>query len=328
LSALDPGASYIFRKISDFPSLISLPSFGRANALLDGMLKLRTASWRSTLKTKHSHRIYAPNQFKHLMRSRHARRFSLAVFASLVLVTFCVAQRGGSQPSAITSLVPAPAHISKTIYVSDFDLDARNFKQDKGGVTGKGYLVPAPPKNLPSLRRKRKDSATESSQLVQLMSESLVADLLKAGFTARRLLPSDARPGDGLLVSGEITALDEGNQMRRALFGFGSGKAKMELRVTMADISSTDLHLYDTLEQKRSGRAPGAAIALNPYLGAASFVAKFAMTKNAPEKMVKKTASQIAMELTRQLNTDSLANSDRATDDHLGSAASLDHFKF
>lgn len=238
-----------------------------------------------------------------------------------------MAQGGQPHQSAITPLPPR-AHISKTIYVSDFDLDARNFKQDKGGVTGKGYLVPAPPKNVPSLRRKRKDSATESSQLVQLMSESLVADLLKAGFAARRLLPNDARPADGLLVSGEITALDEGNQMRRALFGFGSGKAKMELRVTMADISSTELHLYDTLDQKRSGRAPGAAIAMNPYLGAASFVAKFAMTKNAPERMVKKTASQIATELTRQLNTDSLATSDRAGDDQLGSAASLDHFKF
>jgi hypothetical protein len=31
------------------------------------------------------------------------------------------------------------------------------------------------------------------------------------------------------------------------------------------------------------------------------------MTKNAPEKMVKQTASKIATELTKQLNADSLA---------------------
>lgn len=34
---------------------------------------------------------------------------------------------------------------------------------------------------------------------------------------------------------------------------------------------------------------------------------KFGLTKNAPEKMVKQTASKVAMELTEQLNTASLA---------------------
>ena len=46
-------------------------------------------------------------------------------------------------------------------------------------------------------------------------------------------------------------------------------------------------------------------MALNPYVGAASCVAKFVMTKNDPEKMVKKIASKIAEELTKQLNYDS-----------------------
>jgi hypothetical protein len=157
------------------------------------------------------------------------------------------------------------------------------------------------------LRRKRQDPETEAHNLVNLMSESLVADLQKAGFTARRLSPADPKPADGLLVSGVFTEIDEGNQMRRALVGFGSGKAKMELYVKVMDASSGTQPLYEVSTHKSNGKRPGAAIALNPYAGAAGFVVKFGMTKNAPEKMVKQTASKIATELTKQLNADSLA---------------------
>jgi hypothetical protein len=92
--------------------------------------------------------------------------------------------------------------------------------------------------------------------------------------------------------------------MRRALFGFGSGKTKMELYVTLTDLSGAEQRLYDTAAQKNSARAPGAVIALNPYLGAAGFIAKFGMTKNAPEKTIKKTAGNIAAALEKQLKSE------------------------
>ena len=138
------------------------------------------------------------------------------------------------------------------------------------------------------------------------MSESQVADLQKAGFKAQRLASTDSTPTEGLLVSGVFTELSEGNQMRRALLGFGSGKSKMELYVMVADASAAGHPLYETSTQKSNGKGPGTVIALNPYAGAAAFVVKFGMTKNAPEKMVKQTASKIATELAKQLNAVSL----------------------
>ncbi len=233
--------------------------------------------------------------------------------AALVLVSFCVAQGSDTQPTTTKPLALSRADKNKVIYVSDFDLDPNNFKQDKGGVTGKGYLLPPPPKSFPSLRRRRQDPATEASKLIRLMSESLVSELSRAGFRACRLLQADTRPTEGLIVSGVFTELDEGNQMRRALLGFGSGTAKMELYVTIADASHAGQPLYDTLAKKSGGKRPGAVIALNPYASAASFVAKFAMTKNAPETMVKKTASKIATELTEQLNTHVLVADQRVS---------------
>ena len=235
------------------------------------------------------------------------KHFIAGSLASLILVSLCVAQNSSpdSNPGTSTAshLVLSPADKYKVIYVQDFELDATNFKQDKGGITGKGTILPPPPQKLPTLRRKRQDPATAARRLVTLMSESLVSDLTKAGLSARRLLPGDAPPAEGLLVSGVFTETDEGNQMRRALLGFGSGAAKMELYVTVADLSHPAQSRYEVSTQKSSGKKPGAVITLNPYVG----VAKLALTKNAPEKTVKKAAAMIAAELTKQLNGEELA---------------------
>jgi hypothetical protein len=231
-------------------------------------------------------------------------RFALALFALTVITPLCVAQQSNQQAPVASGSAAWSADSHKVIYVTDFELDPANFKQDKGGITGKGYLLPPPPGSV--LRRKRQDPETEARKLVNLMSESLVADLQKAGFTARRLSATDPKPADGLLVSGVFTEIDEGNQMRRALLGFGSGKTKMELYVKATDASSNVKPLYEVSTNKTNGKRPGAVIAMNPYAGAAGFVVKFGMTKNAPEKMVKQTASKIAAEMKKQFNPDSL----------------------
>jgi hypothetical protein len=247
------------------------------------------------MKTPNIYRVSSNNR-KHIWN----RRIPLVVLASLLAVPLCAAQGTGCQSGERLALSHADA--DKTIYVSDFELDPNNFKQDKGGITGKGYLLPAPPKSF--LRRKHQDPATAASNLVRLMSESLVADLQKAGFTARRLSSTEPRPTEGLFVTGVFTEMDEGNQMRRALLGFGSGKAKMDLYVAVTDVSQAEQPVYETSAQKGSRKAPGAVLAFNPYLGAGGFVVKFGMTKNAPEEMIKKTAAKITEQLTKQLTAE------------------------
>src|SRR5581483_7663258 len=172
------------------------------------------------------------------------RKYQICLLAPVLMLGLCVGQEANSQAPRANESALSHADRDKIIYVSDFDLDAANFKQDKGGITGKGYLLPAPPKSL--LRRKRQDPSEAASNLVRLMSESLVADLQKAGFKAKRLASTEPKPTDGLVVTGVFTELSEGNQMRRALLGFGSGKSKMELYVMMANASSAANPLYET----------------------------------------------------------------------------------
>lgn len=179
------------------------------------------------------------------------------------------------------------------VWVSDFDLDASDVKTDKGGVVGQvrpGIL------ERPSKRCER-DPECQAKKIVDLMANSIVSDLQKAGYKAQRLSPGMEKPPMGAWVHGVFTEVDEGNRMHRAMFGFGSGEAKMELYVTLTDLSAPQKPLYEAADKADSGKKIGAVITMNPYVAAAKFV----MEKNAPDKTVKKTASEIAKEVEAHL---------------------------
>jgi uncharacterized protein DUF4410 len=179
------------------------------------------------------------------------------------------------------------------VWVSDFDLDAGDVKTDKGGIVGQarpGIL------ERPSKRCKR-DPECQAKKIVDLMANSIVSDLQKAGYKTERLLPGMEKPAMGAWLHGVFTEVDEGNRMHRAMFGFGSGEAKMGLYVTLTDLAAPQKPLYESADQGDSGKKIGAAITMNPYVAAAKFV----MEKNAPEKTVKKTAGEIAKEIETHL---------------------------
>ena len=193
----------------------------------------------------------------------------------------------------------APAAKSKVVYVSDFELDADNLQTAQGvgsgtGPTGRTRIIEGP-----RARRKEEDPAAQAQKLVSEMTRDLIADLQKSGFTAHQLMPGESRPKEGLWLHGVFTEVDEGNRVRRAVIGFGSGAATMDLYVTLTDLSKPNQSLYEIDTKDTSGKKPGAAITMNPYAAAAKFV----MEKNATGKVVKKTASQIVDDIVKKLNS-------------------------
>jgi hypothetical protein len=179
------------------------------------------------------------------------------------------------------------------VWVSDFELDAGDVKTDKGGIVGQvrpGIL------ERPSKRCER-DPDCQAKKIVNLMADSIVSDLQKAGYKAQRLSPGVEKPAMGAWLHGVFTEVDEGNRMHRAMFGFGSGEAKMSLYVTLTDLAAPQKPLYEAADKGDSGKKIGAAITMNPYVAAAKFV----MEKNAPDKTVKKTAAEIAKEVETHL---------------------------
>jgi hypothetical protein len=181
-----------------------------------------------------------------------------------------------------------------TIYVSDFELDAQNVQVDQGSAVAQrrpGML------ERPSKKEEQNPEA-QAKKLVDTLSESIVSDLQKAGYKAQRLMPGEAKPSVGAWVHGVFTQADEGNRLHRAVIGFGSGQAKMELFVTLSDLASPEKPLYEASEKGESKDKPGAAISMNPYVAAAKFV----MEKNAPEKTIKSTAATISKDVISHLS--------------------------
>jgi hypothetical protein len=216
----------------------------------------------------------------------------------ILLASLCIAPRGFAQstaaPVAGAQAGSAPVFSKDmTLYVRDFELDAENVKVDSGGVIGnvRPGIIERPSK------RAEHDPEAQAKKLVDTMSRSLIKDLEKAGYKVERLGLDDPAPTSGAMVSGVFTEVDEGNRLHRAVIGFGSGSANMELYVTLSDLAHPEKPLYNAARDDTSGKKPGAVITLNPYVAAAKFV----MEKNAPEKTVKKTASQISKEVESHL---------------------------
>lgn len=215
----------------------------------------------------------------------------------VLLATCCFAPRGFAQsttaPAAGAHSDSAPVFSKDmTVYVRDFELDAENVKVDSGLIGNvRPGLIERPSK------RAEHDPEAQAKKIVDTMSKDLIKDLEKAGYNVQRLGLNDPAPASGAMVSGVFTEVDEGNRVHRAVLGFGSGSAKMELYVTLSDLAHPEKPLYNAAQDDTSGKKPGAVITLNPYVAAAKFV----MEKNAPEKTVKKTASQISKEVVGNL---------------------------
>ena len=217
------------------------------------------------------------------------RFFALLLPAILAVpVTGMPGQQGSTQSSKQTQFVFSPANT--TIYVSDFELDAENFQGDQSMRGRRPHVLNGP-------LRQNQDPATQAQKLVDLMATDIVQDLTKAGYKAQRLAAADARPSVGVWVHGVFTELHEGNRMQRAVIGFGTGQTKMDLYVTINDLSQPNQPLYTSAKAEESGKKPGAAITMNPYVAAAKFV----MEKKAPEKTIKKTAGAISKDLIAHL---------------------------
>jgi hypothetical protein len=95
-------------------------------------------------------------------------------------------------------------------------------------------------------------------------------------------------------VRGVFTEVNEGNRLRRAAIGFGTGETRLQVIVAadnLADGGPRPLYELDTAAG--STPLPGAVITLNPYVAAARFV----LAGRDVEQNVKQTAGTIAAEV-------------------------------
>jgi hypothetical protein len=95
-------------------------------------------------------------------------------------------------------------------------------------------------------------------------------------------------------VRGIFTEADEGNRIRRAAIGFGSGGTNLAVWVNLADLKHGRPEPFYQLEANASSRkTPGAIVTKNPYVAAAKFV----LSRRDLPKNVKQAAHTIASQI-------------------------------
>ena len=237
-----------------------------------------------------------------------------AAVSAIVTVGLCatIAACGSAKVSGRRELAAAPTAKPQIVWVEDFDIDVANVKHDPG-------LLPPPPLPnlpgplgdlLPPPPGQPKDPKKVAREIVDGMSETLVKELTKKGFRAHRLEPGEPTPTAGWLVRGVFTDVNQGNQLHRALIGFGVGKTDLQVVVDIDDLASgRPESFYEMGTSADSGKAPGAGPLI--VLGPAGAAARFVIAGGDLNRNVKQTATQIAMEVAARSNGSRLRGQSR-----------------
>ncbi len=209
---------------------------------------------------------------------------------------------GSAKVSGQREISATPTSKPTVIYVADFDLDAADIKAEKG-------LLPSPPKlpgplgnALPPPPGAPQDPQKLARKLGDEMSEALVKELTKSGLTARRLTSTNHLPTSGWIVRGVFTEVNQGNQLERAVIGFGRGKTDLQVVVDIADLAhGVPKDFYELSTTANSGKLPGAGpmIVLCP----AGAAARFVIAGKDLNRNVKQTAAKVAAEIAARANT-------------------------
>jgi hypothetical protein len=231
-------------------------------------------------------------------RSAMERR-SLAAACIVLLATAAILSGGcaSARVSGERQIGATPIEGPSIVYVTDFELDASNVHEEHGILPSP---LPAPlglRNALPRLRGSA-DPTVRARELVELMSNSLVQDLAGKGVQVRRIQAGGEPPAQGWLVRGVFAEVQEGNQLRRAIIGFGAGHTELQVLVAVDDLTRGAAQpMYEVDTQANSGKIPGAVITLNPYVAAARFV----LSGKDLDRNVKQTAARIADQVERRI---------------------------
>ena len=195
------------------------------------------------------------------------RRYKYIALLAVCLVLSACSNIRVEDEREMGALPPNPPRV---IYVRDFELEPGTFQAESGILPLRPTSAGAPILRVLGVPE---ESAVRERELVKLMSSALVSDLADAGLNAQ-FLPSDKLfPREGWLVRGAFVQVDEGNRLRRALLGFGSGATRLRVVAWISDLTHGSSGPFCALDTStHSSGKPGAAFSFDPYVGATRFV--------------------------------------------------------
>jgi hypothetical protein len=204
---------------------------------------------------------------------------------------------------------------SMVVYVSDFELEVLNGRVPRRPTTrtstsptsSSASSVPSTtqkntppgssskkPTPVPTTDSQADETPTEQAdKLVNIVAESLVTALEKAGYKVKRLRTGQALPAEGLRIRGVFAEPDEQNRVRRLLVGTDPMTPKMLLYVGVNNLSRPQQPLYELANPPSNDAKHGPVITVTSY----SPAVRFEMDRNAEDDDFKKIASEIVADL-------------------------------
>jgi hypothetical protein len=132
-------------------------------------------------------------------------------------------------------------------------------------------------------------------------AKALIAELQKASVSAGRFETVSTAPPDALVISGEFTAINEGNKSKRVMIGFGRGASDVRAHVTVAlTTEKLPIVLSEFTLNSESGKKPGAAATMGVGSAGAS-VATGSMGDR--QATVESDASRMGKAVAQQIET-------------------------
>lgn len=236
------------------------------------------------------------------------RQLTLSIIGLVACASMCGC--GTAKVSGHREITAPPTTKPSTIYVVDFDLDTAQIKSEPGLLPAPLKLPAAFGEILPPMPGSPRDPQKLARELVDGMSTSLVNELARAGLNACRLARGATLSADGWLVRGVFTEVNQGNQLRRAVIGFGFGQTDLQVLVDINDLShGAPRRFYELSTTADSGQAPGAGPTI--VLGPAGVAARYVIAGQDLNRNVKQTARQIAAEVVQRMKPTSFAAVER-----------------
>jgi Domain of unknown function (DUF4410) len=209
---------------------------------------------------------------------------------------------GGAETSdekVLDTTTPPP----RVMYVTDFSVDDGAIKAPSGLVSNVHEAVTGIVQDRPHIlggggilgRRATPDTPT-ADEVVNTLAASLTDSLNQQnlGIPVYRIPPGGPLPSSGWVIKGRFISVDPGNRAERAVVGFGTGEATTEVLVEVDRLASdTGAPVLQFGTGADSGKMPGAAVTMNPYVAAAKFV----MGKQATTRDVRAMGAEIAKQI-------------------------------
>lgn len=200
--------------------------------------------------------------------------FNMGAFAAVPKVLGGIELQSEVRGSATPIATTAP------IYVADFSLAVVE-EPPAGPLARLAQRLP---------RSSASDAQKQAREIVERMSTEIVEGFKQRGVVAQRA-SADKLPNSGWIIQGMFTEVGEGNRIRHAIIGFGSGASSMDVQVMVSDLAGSQPRqpFFVLSTEKNPSKMPGALVTKNAYVA----VAKLVIAKNAPRKDVRQTAEAI-----------------------------------